>query len=320
MRTPARLLALGLVLLVLGTAMAQAPSASPSVSIEGPTEGKASIQAARTFTFTVKNNGQSTPLDQQNQGTVTIAVGGVPEGWTASANPPAFKLAPGASATVELQVSVAPEAEAKSADVTVTATMVSPLGGLDPILGQVPGGTQTSQAQVSIHLTSSDTVTRDLLEAVGPWIYLILLLLIAAVIVAVAITIASRRSVVRLSSDSRDLPVAAGSRVAFPFRAEGLAKDQDTVLLQVSAVQEGWAAFLPVPELVLDPGQTQELSLIVIAPKDATPGSRQVVLVTAASAKAPKGASHLEFVATVEGAVAGASRAPVEAPRRRKET
>ena len=294
-------LALGVVLLMAGTALAQAPSASPTVSIEGPEDGRVSIAEQRTFSFTVRNDGQSTPLDAQNQGTVTITVTGVPAGWTASANPPSFKLSPGASATVELQVGVSAEAEAQTADVTVTATMVSPLGGLDPVLGQVPGGTQTATASASIHFSTSDTVTRDLLEAVGPWIYLILLLLIAAVIVAVAITIASRRSVVRLSSDQRELPVQAGSRVAFPFRAEGLAKDQDTVLLQVSAVQDGWAAFLPVPELVLDPGQTQELSLIVIAPKEATPGTRQVVLVTASSAKAPKGASHVEFVAVVDG-------------------
>ena len=102
-----------------------------------------------------------------------------------------------------------------------------------------------------LHLKLDNSATRNVIEAVGPWIYLILLLLVAAVLVAVGLSVAARRTLVRLVSDARELPVPPGGRVSFPFRAEGLAREQDTLLLQVSAVQEGWAAFLPVPELVL---------------------------------------------------------------------
>src|SRR5205085_3227818 len=137
----------------------------------------------------------------------------------------------------------------------ISADIYSPLKGLDPLLGSVPGATQKATDSATIHLKVENSATRNVIEAVGPWIYAILLLLVAAVLVAIAITVSSRRTLVRLASETRELAVAPGGRVAFPFRAEGLAREPDTVLLQVSAVQEGWAAFLPVPELVLDPGQ-----------------------------------------------------------------
>lgn len=317
-RLPGALAAVALAaLLVLPSALAQAPSPAPSVSIEiAEPEGTVTVEQARTFKATVRNNGQSTPLDAQNMGDVNIILGGVPEGWTASANPANFELAPGASREVDIQVSVAAGASAKAADITVTAEMFSPLRGLDPILGNIPGATQRSTDNASLALTVEESFTRDVLEALGPWIYAVLLLLVAAVVVAVGLTVAARRTLVRLASDTRELAVAPGGKVAFAFRAEGLARDPDTVLLQVSAVQEGWAAFLPVPELTLEPGQAQDLQLIVIAPRDALQGTRQGVLVTATSAKAPKGAATLEFVAVVEGL---AETPATPSPRRRKE-
>ena len=306
-----------LALLALPLAGAQAPSPSPSVDIEvAEPEGTVTVEQARSFTATVRNNGQSTPLDAQNMGDVNILLSGVPEGWTASANPANFELAPGATMEVEIQVSVATDAAASSAEITVTAEMYSPLRGLDPVLGNVPGATQRSEDSASLTLTVEESLTRDVLEALGPWIYAVLLLLVAAVVVAIGLTVASRRTLVRLASDTRELAVAPGGKVAFPFRAEGLAREPDTVILQVSAVQEGWAAFLPVPELTLEPAQPQELQLIVIAPRDALQGTRQGILVTATSGKAPKGAATLEFVAVVEGL----AEAPVaSAQRRRKE-
>lgn len=314
-----RVLAAAVLVLGLTTPLAlvaaQAPSASPSVSVEAAQpEGTVTVEKTRSFTVVVRNTSQSTPLDAQNRGDVNIILGGVPEGWTVSANPANFEVAPGDAVDVEIQVSVATDASAQSADITVTAEMYSPLRGLDPLLGNVPGATQRSTDNATLSLTVDESLTRDVLEALGPWIYAVLLLLVAAVVVAVGITVAARRTLVRLASDTREMTVAPGGKVAFPFRAEGLAREADTVLLQVSAVQEGWAAFLPVPELTLEPGQAQELQLIVIAPRDALQGTRQGVLVSATSAKAPKGAATVEFVAVVEGLEETAE----PAPRRRK--
>ena len=103
-----------------------------------------------------------------------------------------------------------------------------------------------------------------------------------------------------------------GGRVVFPFKVEGLARHEDSALLQVSAVQEGWAAFLPVPEVRLAPGQVQEMTLVVIAPKAAADGARQAVLISGTSAKAPRGAANLEFIATVR------SGTPLRSERRPK--
>ena len=314
MRLPAAIVALAL-LAVTALAAAQAPSGSAGVqvTIDGE-EASASVDRPGEFQAVVKNTGTPTnsPLDDQNQASVDVRVTGMPAGWTASVTPSSFKLKPGASQTVTVQVSIAADAGAKGAELTVTADLVTPLEGLDPILN--PGGqSQRASASDTIRVTRDDSVTRSLLENIGPWIYAVLLLLVAAVLVAVGISLAARRSLVRLSSETRELSVPPGGRVAFPFKVEGLAKSEDAVLLQVSAVQEGWAAFLPVPELLLDPGQSVEINLVVIAPKTASDGARQAVLVSASSAKAPKGAANLEFVATVQ------SGTPLRASKRAKD-
>lgn len=315
MRVTGLLVALAFLLLATSSATAQAPSAGPSVTVTAQSaEGTVTVEQARSFTVTVKNTSPESPLDEQNKGDVAIRISGIPEGWTASATPANFEVAPGDAVPVEIQVSVATGANARSADLTITAEMYSPLRGLDPILAPIPGATQKSTGNATLHLSVDQSVTRDILEAIGPWIYALLLLLVAAVLVAVAIMVASRRTLVRLDADARELTLAPGAKAVFSFRAESLAKEQDTVLLHVSAVQDGWAAFLPVPEVALDPGQVQEMGLVVIAARDAQQGTRQAVLVTATSAKAPKGAATLEFVAVVEGP----EDLPA-APRRRKE-
>ena len=284
-------------------AQAQAPSPAPVVDISGETEsGTVSVEQARVFTFTVRNNGQAPPgTEDQASADVTVAVEGVPEGWTVSVQPSSFELAPGASQAVQVQVQVAPDAGASEAALTVKAVLVSPLGPLEDILGQVPGASQTATDSAPLAVTVQNSLTRNVVETLGPWIYALLLLLVAAVVVAIVLSVSSRRTLVRLSAQDRELSVAPGGKVAFDFRVEGLAREADTVLLQVSAVQQGWAAFLPVPELALEPGQAQDVTLVVIAPHTAEQGSRQAILVTATSAKAPKGAATLEFVALVQG-------------------
>lgn len=302
MRVSAVLPVLGLLLALTAGVVAQAPSASPSVTVTAAVgEGTVTVEEARSFSFVVKNTSQSTPLDEQNKGDVAIQISGIPEGWTASATPANFEVAPGDSVEVQVQVAVATDASARSADLTITAEMYSPLRGLEPLLGEIPGATQKATGNASLSLRVDESLTRDVLETVGPWIYALLLLLVAAVLVVVAVTVAARRTLVRLTSESRELVVPPGGKAVFTFQAESLAKEQDTALLQVSAVQEGWAAFLPVAELVLEPGQPQELTLVVIAPRDTLQGARQAVLVTATSAKAPKGAATLELVAVAEG-------------------
>lgn len=302
-----------LALVSVAAVTAQAPPANPlapAVSIViAEDEGRVSLDEAAEFTATVKNEGA--PLPVGNEGTaadVSLSVSGVPAGWTVTTIPATLELQNGQSGDVVLRVSVSAEATLRTADLTVTAELFSPLEGLEGVLGQ-GGASQKATASDTLRVVRDDSLTRDVLERIGPWIYAILLLLVAAVLVAVGLSLSSRRSVVRLSSQTRELTVAPGARVTFPLQVEGLGKQEDAVLLQVSAVPEGWAAFLPAPELTLEPGQVRDISLIVIAPKTAQQGTRQAVLVTASSAKAPKAQANLEFVATVQGTLASPKRA-----------
>jgi hypothetical protein len=291
--------ALAILLLALQGAQAQA---SPGVEITGASDhGSVAVDHPGSFTFTVRNTSPPAPQQGSNGAArVVVRVDGVPaDGWTVSVSPNDFRLDAGAGQQVTVQVAVSPEASARDAAMTVVADLYSALEGLDPVTGSVAPQHASDSAPLAVKVDNS--LTRDVLETLGPWVYVLVVLLVLAVLVAVAIHVSARRSLVRLASDTRERPVAPGGKAAFPFRVEGLARDTDTVLLQVSAVQEGWAAFLPVPELVLEPGQSQELSLVVIAPRGAAQGTRQAVLVTATSAKAPKGAANLEFVAVVQG-------------------
>ena len=284
-------------------ALAQVPSSpSPAVDITGETDHGTVGVEQKVFGFTVRNNSPTAPgAEQQSKADVAVVVEGIPAEWTVSPEPATFELAPGATQSVKVKVQVPPGAEAKAASLTVKATLVSPFEGLEPILGQNPQTSQTATDSAPLSIEVQNSLTRNVMETLGPWIYVLLLLLVAAVVTAIALTVAARRTLVRLAADTRELVVAPGGKVAFPFRVEGLARDTDTVLMAVSAVQEGWAAFLPVPEMVLEPGQPQELSLVMIAPRNAPQGSRQAVLVSATSARAPKGAANLEFVAMVQG-------------------
>jgi uncharacterized protein (DUF58 family) len=295
--------ALAILLLAILSVQGVQAQAAPAVDITGQgDEGAVAVDHPATFTFSVKNTGQPVPGQGSNGAArVVIHVDGVPDGWTVSPSPADFRLAAGASQQVDVQVAVSPEASAKDAGLTVVADLYSALEGLDPVVTPVPGAAQHASDSAPLAVRVDNSLTRDVLETLGPWVYVLLVLLVLAVLVAVAIAVSARRSLVRLASDTRELRIAPGGKVAFPFRVEGLARDTDTVLLQVSAVQEGWAAFLPVPELVIEPGQAHDLTLVVIAPRTATQGTRQAVLVTATSARAPKGAANVEFIAAVEG-------------------
>lgn len=302
MRVAAGLVAASLlILLAVHGAQAQAQVA-PSVDVSGESDrGAVAVDHPATFTFTVTNTRTPAPAQGDNGADrVVIHVDGVPDGWTVNPSPSDFRLAAGDRQQVDVQVSVSPGSP-EQATLTVVADIYSALEGLEPVISPVPGGSQHASDSATLAVQVDNSLTRDVLETLGPWVYVLLVLLVLAVLVAVAIAVSARRALVRLASDTRELRVAPGGKVAFPFRAAGLARDTDTVLLQVSAVQEGWAAFLPVPELVMEPGQAHDLTLVVIAPRTATQGTRQAVLVTATSAKAPKGAASLEFIAVVEG-------------------
>ncbi len=287
-----------LLLLLAASAFAQVPSPAPSVEVSAsPSEVDVSVEAPAEISIAVENTSPATgtPLDQPR--TVLLEVTGAPDGWTASVSPASLQLAAGENGTARLTIAVATGASDGDIALTVTAKLL-PLGA-SAIPGVGPAVDPEATATASVQAHRDDPVTRDILETIGPWIYVLLLAFLAAVLLSVRFVVASRRVTVALRSDQSEVTVFPGGRAAAPLVVQNLTKEEDTVVFQVSAVGNGWAAFLPVPELLLGPEATEELSLTVIASKDLESGATQSVLVTATSAQTPGRPATLSFQATV---------------------
>lgn len=271
--------------MLVPAAMAQ----QTAVHVEGPSDGTVGVDRPGTFTFNVTNGAEPTgsPADDRNHARVTVAVSGMPDGWNAAVGPADFRLAAGQSRQVTLQVTVTPESAAR-ATLTVTAILTTQLEGLDPVLGNIPGASQTATSSAAMDLERNESVTRNVLESVGNWIYVLFAAVLAAVLVATKLIADARRVTVSLTSPERRKAVPAGGRVAIAMTVRNLARKDDTVVFQVSPVGDGWAAFLPVAELELPRAGSEEIHLVVIAPATAAPGDRQEILVSAHSAQGPR--------------------------------
>lgn len=266
----------------------KAADAALEVTLDGP------VSTAIVVTHTGTPTG--TPADQPR--TVTLSRSDLPAGWEASLSPSEFRIAPGESRTATLTVTLTPFAQDRDATVTVTAKMFA------QGINQIPvGGSQLdpeSTAATVVQATRADSVTRDVLETVGPYIWVVLLGLVAAVVLAMSLVAANRRVAVRLSSPEAEQAVSAGGRGSFLLRVHNITRQPDTVFLRAAPLPEGWAAYLPTPQVDLDPGQQEEVSVVVIPPKEAEAGAHQAVDVTATSSLAPRRPATMRFEATVE--------------------
>lgn len=290
------LLLVFLVLLGLPVA-AQSPDAgSVSVSVT-PEEVVASVEEPATFDIVVGFTSEN-PLDGQQTRRVDVEVTGTPAGWSVVLDRSRVDLSPGGSATVTATVSINVNAEADDADLVVTATLY-PRG-----LNDVPGvGTTVDPADTadaSVTVLREDPLTREFVEAVGGWLWILLGAGVVLAIVAAKLVFDTRRTAVKLHAKTTEVAVEAGGRVAVPLRVENLTRSEDTVVFHVAPMPDGWSAHLPVPELDLDGQQSEELHLIIQAPTDAPPDAREVVGVSAHSAQAPKRVAELVITAVVQ--------------------
>lgn len=289
-----------------GAATAQVPTLPASPPGEAGVEVKASqaqvvvsLDRGADVEVTVTNTGRPSNIPAFDRPrTVTLALSQMPAGWQASAPQPAeLKLGPGASGTAKFTISVSGEAQEEAASVTVTAKMYAL--GVDQVPVAGPQADPEATAATVVKATRTDSVTRDVLETVGPYIWVVLLGFVAAVVLALSLMAANRRVAVRLSSPEAEQAIQAGGRGAFPLRVHNITRQADTVFLRASPLPEGWAAYLPTPQLDLDPGQQEEVSVVVIPPKEADAGATQSVDVTATSALAPRRPATMRFEATV---------------------
>ncbi|HUR61522.1 MAG TPA: hypothetical protein VM286_04070 [Candidatus Thermoplasmatota archaeon] len=278
-------------LLLPGLATAQVPQVplpgAASISVKATSEPvHVSLEAPATVTVTVANTEAPTnsPLDMPRF--VALTVSGTTEGWTASLSEGSFQLRPGESRQAKLQLSVSAGAPEKEVKVTVTAKAYGRGINTIPVAG--PQADPEAEERTDVTAQRIDPPQRVLLETVGPYVWMLLVALVAAVVVILSLLAANRRVAVRLSASEPQHLVAPGSRTVFPVLVQNITRREDSIVLRVRDVPEGWATFLPTPQLDLDGGRQEEVPVVIIAPKDAPEGTKQPFTVVATSALAPR--------------------------------
>lgn len=281
------LLASLLALLVATPATAQA---DPSITLSADeADGTVSVDDPWQTQVTVENTAQGTgtPLDPEQ--TIVFSTQDVPAGWTVSVSPTSVDLAPGESASVTVTVAVSPGSDVEAAAIIIQGYAQGAFPG--------PLGSD-AQSTATLNVERVDSATRTALEVLGPFVWVILAgLLLAGATVA---WLAYERTRVPLVIQSDDGPasILAGSRIVLPFLLINRGDEPEHVVLGVSDPPEGWAAFLPVPDLSLGPGDSARLQLTVIAPGD--PGKDSPVSLTVTASGGSNPARPAEAVFTVQ--------------------
>jgi hypothetical protein len=290
---PGPALALAFLLALPILAAAQVPTLPPtpgaaSVDVKAPTDPvSVGLDAPASVIITVSNTEQSTGNAQLDQPRFFgLTAEGAPDGWVASLSPSTLQMKPGESRQATLQLSVSGNAPDREAKVTVTAKAYARGVNAVPVAG--PQADPEALASADVNAVRSDTPQRVLLETVGPYLWIFLLVTVAAVVATLSMVAANRRVAVRLSAAEPQRTVAPGARTVFTVLVHNITRRDDTVVLRVPAVPEGWATFLPTPQLDLEAGHQEEVPVVVIAPKDAADGARQPFTLSATSAQAPR--------------------------------
>ncbi len=291
--------ALILLVLLVAPALAQQPEPS-GVAISPETQDAGiSIEAPHTFFVNVTHTGGFSAPGFEQTRMFHVALMGTPDGWTAAVEPSNFRLAPGQTQQVEIEVAASPGAPVEAQNsITVLAQLVPQ--GADQVPAVGPVADPDAEATATLSFTREDPLGREVREVLGNWIYVFVLAFVAAVVLSTKLVIDRQRALVALDCTTPELQLAPGGRGSFRILVTNKGPRADTIVFHLDDVEDGWAAFLPVPELSIPADHVQELELIVIAPEGAAPGARQSILVTAAAGQGPNKPSTL----TVEAVVA----------------
>ncbi len=284
------LVVIAFVALLLAPA-AQAQQADPEVTVTASAaEVVVNRDATSSFTLQVSFTSDN-PIDSEqanNPRTVVLNTPTLPDGWVAQYSPgTSYQLTSGQVQTVTVTVGLAASVEESSQVMSFTAT-VQGRGG--PAL---PGNQPVTSDPVQVTLQREDPLTREVLEGIGPWIFLVLGGLAVLAVILAVILARNNRAVVALHSNVHVANVGPGRSVAVPVSVENLTSNEDTILFHVARVRDGWAASLPVPELLLEGRRREELHLVITAPKDAQPGDTTRVGITAHGAQNPRKVAEL---------------------------
>lgn len=280
-------------LLLVPIAGAQVPSPYTLTVTADTADATVSVEEPATVRFTVEFSSQN-PLDGQLARTIQVIATG-PDGWTVAVSESVLSMTSGSSQTVDVVVSVSTATEEGVGSINLQARL-APFG-LNAIPAVGPILDPDAVADASTDVDHTESITRKTLETVGPWIWFILLAILFLIAAIIKFILDARREYVRLEIDAVDVTVGAGKSMAIPVRVTNTGPSEDTIVFHIAAVDKGWAASLPVPELDLDSGKTEELQLIVSVPKDAKSGGRHAIGIGAHSAAAPrKVAERLVYV------------------------
>lgn len=225
---------------------------------------------------------------------VTARAEGV--GWSADATPASLTLAPGQSAKGTVLVAVGPQA-GEGSKVRLEAFSPSRTGlDADPALS---AAAETSAQR-------ADTLTRQVLENVGPMVYALLALIPLLLLVLIVAFVRRPSAGVTLSAPTTSGTLAPGARLSFPIAVGNPSRRPQAVRLEVSEPSEGWVALLPEPEVVVAARSQHATEVVVVAPASANPAPRQALVVRAYPVNDAK------RVATVllEAALQGSDSAP----------
>ncbi len=278
-----RLLLLALLVLLIPLAAGQGAPA-PTVALDAAAETVVvDRETQHTLTMTVRFESEN-PFDGLQARQIRLDHTPTPTGWSIELSPRQVSLMSGQSAAVTATITLGAQAVQSETPVTFSAKLV-PRGLEETPLGAAIDPEAEGTAQVV--LKREDPLTREVLESVGPWIWVVLGgAALIAVILAVVLARGNKATVLMQTSTPR-ATVAPGRSVAIPIDVENLLRSEDTIVFHVAPVPDGWAASLPVPELPLDGKRREELHLVVTAPKNAAKGTEVAVGLTASSARSP---------------------------------
>ena len=249
--------------------------------------------ASGAATITVKNNGQNPAATA----TVNVAATTATTGWRVTdTETRTVTLAPGSSTLVKVNVTVAKDA--KESGIINFA-----ISGSCPPPGNLPCPNQqcdfaTRNASATIPLASAGGFSIPGLDAI-PIEYIAGAALLIVLVIVLIIAIPKRSRGFKADCPEPLKMVRPGRGASFPLDLRNETDGPVTARFELSAVPEGWSAFLPLPEVQLAAKESRSLWLMVRAPIHARVGEQVDVEVSLTDAARPQVTRKLKVRAEV---------------------